>query len=144
MLTSSAFADGQAIPEKYGCQGENINPPLEFKEVPESAKSLALIVDDPDAPAGDWVHWLVWNIKPQTTGIDAASVPAGATKGKNDFGNNNYGGPCPPSGTHRYQFKLYALDAELNLPPATDKAALLKAMDSHILAQAQLTGAYSR
>jgi Raf kinase inhibitor-like YbhB/YbcL family protein len=143
MLISSAFADGQAIPDLYGCKGQNIKPPLVFKDVPAGAKSLALIVDDPDAPSGDWVHWLVWNIGPQTTGIDAASVPTGATEGKNDFGNNNYGGPCPPFGTHHYHFTLYVLDSELNLPLATNKAALLKALDGHILAQTQLIGTYS-
>lgn len=144
IISSSAFMNGQAIPDIYGCRGQNINPPLEIKEAPPASKSLVLLVDDPDAPAGDWVHWLVWNINPKTIIIEADKAPSGAVEGINSFGRNRYGGPCPPSGVHHYQFKIYALDKTLNLAPSSGKAELLKAMAGHILDQAILVGTYAR
>lgn len=143
-ISSNAFQNNQAIPSKYTCDGENVNPPLQIAEVPAGAKSLALVVDDPDAPVGDWVHWLVWNIEPTTTQIAENSVPAGAVQGKTDFGENQYGGPCPPSGTHRYHFKVYALDTRLDLPAETRKSGLEAVMRGHILDQGMLVGNYSR
>jgi Raf kinase inhibitor-like YbhB/YbcL family protein len=143
-LKSPAFPDQGKIPSKYTCDGEDVNPCLEISGAPETAKSLVLIVDDPDAPGGDWVHWLVWNIAPETAQIMENSVPSGAIQGKTDFGKSQYGGPCPPSGTHRYQFKLYALDTILDLPSSTAKKDLERAIKGHILDQAVLTGLYSR
>lgn len=143
-ISSSAFQHNQAIPAKYGCDGENISPPLTISEVFEGAKSLALIADDPDVPAGTWVHWTVWNIDPATTEIAENSVPEGVVEGITSFGSAGYGGPCPPSGEHRYFFKLYALDTILELGADADKAALETAMEGHILAQAELIGLYSR
>ncbi|MBU0661521.1 YbhB/YbcL family Raf kinase inhibitor-like protein [Patescibacteria group bacterium] len=143
-LSSEAFTEGQAIPAVYTCDGTDINPPLAIPTAPAETKGFALIVDDPDAPAGDWVHWLVWNISPGTNTILTQTVPKGAVQGKNDFGKTSYGGPCPPSGTHRYMFKLYALDAKLDLASGANKAALLKAMKGHILDQTTLSGTYSR
>ena len=143
-LTSPAFQHHQRIPVKYTCDAQDINPPLQIAEAPEGAQSLALIMDDPDAPRGTWVHWTVWNIDPTTTEIAENSVPAGAVQGMTDFRRPGYGGPCPPSGTHRYFFKLYALDSKLTLPTKTDKKALEKAMEDHILARAELVGLYSR
>jgi hypothetical protein len=167
-LTSTAFSDKQSIPAVYTCDGKDINPPLEIGDVPDSAKSLALIVDDHDAPAGDWVHWLVWNIAPETKAISENSTPAGAPAvtgapavlgrpttvtaapaapaifGTTDFGRTGWGGPCPPSGTHRYQFKLYAIDTILNIPPTTKKAGLESAMKGHIIEQTTLVGLYRR
>ncbi len=144
MQLTSVFGDNQAIPSEFTCDGENVNPELNISGVPKEAKSLSLIVDDPDAPSGDFVHWVMWNIGAETTQIKENSVPAGAMVGKNDFGNNHYGGPCPPSGTHRYQFKVYALDVKLNLAADAGKKELLNAMNGHILDQAQLTGIYGR
>jgi len=141
-VTSKAFNDGAMIPAKYTCDGSDINPPLSISDVPAKTQSIALIVDDPDAPMGDWVHWVVWNIDPKTAEIKEDSVPG--TEGMNDFRMTKYGGPCPPGGTHRYYFKVYALDAKLNLPQSTNKVDLLSAMDGHILAQAQLIGKYKR
>jgi Raf kinase inhibitor-like YbhB/YbcL family protein len=143
-LTSPAFKQREHIPSKYTCDGTDVNPPLMVENIPPKAKSLALIVDDADAPRGRWVHWIVWNIDPGTREIKEKSVPAGATQGMNDFGNRDYGGPCPPSGTHRYFFKLYALDTALTLGPNTTKAALEIAMKEHILAEAELIGLYER
>lgn len=142
-ITSVFSADG-IIPDQYGCRGKNINPPLDISGVPAGAKGLALIVDDPDAPSGDWVHWLVWNINPQTARLEEDSIPAGAVVGLNSYGSNRYEGPCPPSGPHHYQFKVYALDSLLDLSPAAGKPDLLAAMTGHILGQAILTGAYQR
>lgn len=143
-ITSSAFANNQMIPSKYTCDGGNVNPSLEISDVPKSAKSLALIMDDPDAPAGIWVHWTLWNIDPKTSEIAEHSVPPGAAQGVTSFGKPGYGGPCPPSGTHRYFFKLYALDLRLDLSEAASKAELEGAMREHILEQSELTGLYSR
>jgi len=143
-ISSPAFEDNGSIPAKYSCDGANVNPPLVIDNVPAGTKALALIVDDPDAPVGMWVHWVMWNVEPKTGEIGEDSVPTGAQQGKNDWHRNDYGGPCPPSGTHRYFFKLYALNGALNLPATTTKTDLEKAMDGHILAQAQIVGLYKR
>ena len=144
-LTSPAFDDGAQIPEKYGYTEANVNPPLRIEGVPEGAESLALVVDDPDArePAGKvWDHWVVWNVPPDRTDIPEGWKPTDAVEGTNDFGGVGYGGPNPPDKAHRYRFKLFALDATLDLPQATDAAALGEAMDGHVLAGTQLDGTY--
>ncbi len=143
-LTSSAFVEGASIPRQYTCDGVNISPALTWTGTPEETKSIALIVDDPDAPAGTWVHWVLYDLP-----SNLASLPEGVqgigTQGINDFRKTNYGGPCPPRGSmHRYLFKIYALDDNLSLEPGASKAALEKAMQGHILAQGQLMGIYSR
>lgn len=143
-ITSSAFADNESIPPEYTADGRNVNPPLAISDIPDGTVSLALIMDDPDAPVGTWDHWIVWNIPPNTGEIAAGSVPAGAVQGANGWGRSEYGGPSPPSGTHRYFFKLYALDIALDLKPDANKAALERAMEDHIIAQTKLTGLYSR
>jgi len=143
-LTSPAFKNNEKIPAQYTCDGENINPPLEISAVKEFAQSLVLINDDPDAPNGDWVHWLVWNINPKTKEITENSVPLGTVEGTTSFGRPGYGGPCPPSGTHRYFFKLYALDINLNLDQNTDKKQLEIAIKNHIIDQTELIGLYGR
>ena len=140
-VTSSAFEEGKPIPIKYSCKGDDINPPLDIENIPEESRSLVLIVDDPDAPGRTWVHWIVWNI-PIMHHIKENSVPG--TEGINDFKRNEWGGPCPPSGTHRYYFKVYALDTLLNLTPVTTKKQLEKAMDEHILAFGSLMGTFSK
>ncbi len=148
-LTSNAFASGQNIPSKYSCLGREISPNLSWTNFPTGTKSFALIVDDPDAPMGTWVHWVMYNIPAATSSLPEA-VPAagqlsdGSLQGKNSSGNLGYNGPCPPSGTHRYFFKLYALDATLNLSPGASKDQLLKAMEGHILAQGELMGTFSK
>jgi len=142
-LTSNAFQNNEKIPDKYTCKGENINPELAVKDIPAGTKSLALIMDDPDAPRGTWDHWILFNIKPTGT-IKENSVPEGASQGKNSAGKNEYSGPCPPSGTHRYIFKLYALDTELKIDENADKKAVENAMKGHILAETKLTGLYSK
>jgi Raf kinase inhibitor-like YbhB/YbcL family protein len=143
-ISSPVFANNGDIPAKYTCAGKDVNPPLLIEEVPAKAKSLALIVDDPDAPRGTWVHWVLWNINPGTGEIREGTVPAGALQGLNDFRVNEYRGPCPPSGTHRYFFKVYALDAALNISRNSTKADLEKAMRGHIIGQAQIIGLYSK
>ncbi len=143
-ITSSAFVEGNAIPSRYTCEGRDINPPLAFGDVPAGTRSLALIVDDPDAPVGTWVHWVMWDIPADVREIAEGSLPAGAKQGVNDFRRNSYGGPCPPSGTHRYYFRLYALDTTLDLGPSTDRVALEKAMRGHVLAKGLLMGTYRR
>ena len=143
-ITSPAFKENSHIPKQYTCDGKDVNPPLSMEGVPEGTKSLALIVDDPDAPVGMWVHWVLWNIDPAVKEIKENSVPNGAVQGMNDFGRTPYGGPCPPSDTHRYFFKLYALDTVLDLGTSTTKVRLEKAMTAHILASAQLVGLYKR
>ena len=140
-LTSPAFTHQAIIPQKYTCQGKDISPPLTISDIPEGAISLALITDDPDAPMGTWNHWLIWNIKP-TKEIKEDSAPG--TQGKNSWGRNNYGGPCPPRGKHRYIFKLYALDSKLDLPVGATKSELEKAMVGHILEQTELLGSYQK
>ncbi len=143
-ISSPAFQNNQSIPPKHTCDGEDVNPQLVFGDFPAGVKSLALIVDDPDASAGDWVHWLVWNISPETAAIAENSVPEGAVEGTTVFGRPGWGGPCPPSGVHHYRFNLYALDMELNIPSSYLKTALEKAMAGHILDQAVLVGLYQR
>jgi Raf kinase inhibitor-like YbhB/YbcL family protein len=143
-VSSRAFADGGKIPKKYTCDGSNISPPLRIENVPKAARSLVLIVDDPDAPGRTWTHWLLWNIDPKVSEIWEDNVPQNAVEGTSDFGNAKYGGPCPPSGSHRYYFKVYALNSTLYLPSSTKKAALEKAMAGHILAEGKLMGTYSR
>lgn len=152
-FTSEAFAHGQSIPAKYTCIGRNISPALAWGEPPAGTQSFALIVDDPDAPGGTWVHWVLYNIPPETRSLPEAllvtgkNVPEGQGSpftGKNSWGDIGYGGPCPPSGTHRYFFKFYALDETLGLLPGADKSELLKAMKGHILAQAELMGTFSK
>lgn len=148
-VESSAFKNGESIPAKYTIDGENISPPLKWNIVSEKIKSYALINDDPDAPIGDWVHWVLYNIPPAVTELkentpNVKSFPNGAIHGTNDFNKTGYGGPTPPSGTHRYYFKIYALDTMLKLEPGAAKAKLLKAMQGHIIAQGQLIGLYKR
>lgn len=148
-ITSTAFEEGGMIPKQYTCDGKDISPRLKWSGVPDSAKSLALICDDPDAPMGTWVHWVLYNLPADLKELPEA-VPAdkvlekGGVHGKNDFRKFGYGGPCPPGGTHRYYFKLYALDTGLDLAPGATKTDLLKAMQDHILAQGQLMGKYKR
>ena len=148
-ITSSAFEDGGLIPPKYTCDGADISPPLQWEAVPEGTKSIALICDDPDAPMGTWVHWVLFNLPAETRELAENTPPDGtlangAKQGTSDFGRIGYGGPCPPSGTHRYFFKIYALDAQVELAAGARKPDLLKAMEGHILAQAQLIGKYKR
>lgn len=143
-LTSPAFVNNQYLPSKYTCDGNGVNPILEFTDRPNEAKSLALIFDDPDAPSETFIHWVVWNLPPDTARLEEGVLPSGAVVGKNTTEENNYVPPCPPSGAHHYTFKLYALDVVLNLSPATDKAKLELAMQGHILSQAELVGIYSR
>ncbi|MGB9847598.1 MAG: YbhB/YbcL family Raf kinase inhibitor-like protein [Minisyncoccia bacterium] len=143
-ITSQAFQNNELIPKRYTCDGENINPPLYFEEIPEGTESLVLIVDDPDAPRGTFLHWLVFNIPPQTKLIEENSLPAGAQLGKNDFGQLKYGGPCPPYGTHRYLFKIFALDKKIDLKEGASLSEVLSAMRNHILADSELIGLYQR
>lgn len=141
-ITSSAFEHNSNIPIKYTADGENINPLLNIANIPSKTKSLVLIMDDPDAPRGDWVHWLIWNIPPSKTNIDENSIPG--TQGLNSFKQNSYSGPSPPSGTHRYFFKIYALDIELSLKPSSKKQDVEQAIKSHILAKGELIGLYTK
>ena len=143
-LSSPVFEHNGAIPTKYTCDGVNVNPPVLIESVPAGTKSLALIVDDPDAPSGTWVHWVLWNIDPAMKEVKEASVPKGVQQGLNDFRQHDYRGPCPPSGTHRYFFRLYALDTTLTLHPDATKADLEKSMRGHIIDQAHITGLYRR
>ena len=148
-VISPAFAEGTSIPAKYTCDGKDISPPLGWGGVPQDTKGIAIISDDPDAPGGTWVHWVVYGIPPDVTelgeGVPAQDVlPSGARHGKTDFGGREYGGPCPPSGTHRYYFKVYALDRQVDLPPGATKQELLREMEGRVLAQGQLMGTYQR
>ena len=148
-LTSTAFKEGQTIPRTYTCDGVNVSPPLEWSGVPKSARTLAIVADDPDAPAGMWVHWVIYNLPADNIGLvenlpATEKLAAGGFQGLNDFEKIGYGGPCPPSGTHRYFFKIYALDIELPLKPGATKAELMKALEGHIVLQGQLMGTYSR
>ncbi len=143
-ISSSAFINNSNLPAKYTCDGQGINPPLIISDIPPNTQSLALIVDDPDAPSGTFVHWVVWNIDPKTTEIIENSVPNGANLGKTSFGTTGYGSPCPPSGTHHYYFKVYALDVKLDLTPNAGKDKLEQAMARHILDSAEIIGLYSR
>jgi Raf kinase inhibitor-like YbhB/YbcL family protein len=142
-ITSPSFQAGGDIPAKFTCNGTNVSPELQISGVPNEAKSLVLIVDDPDAPRGLFTHWIAWNIDPKTTQVAENNAPAGAVQGTSDFGKRNYGGPCPPSGTHRYFFKVFALDTKLDLKPSARRAELDAAVRSHVLAQGELMGHYS-
>ena len=142
-ITSPSFQPGGDIPPKFTCNGTNVSPELQISSVPNEAKSLVLIVDDPDAPRGLFTHWIVWNVDSKTTRVAENSSPTAGVQGINDFGKRNYGGPCPPSGTHRYFFKIFALDTKLELKPGARRAELDTAMRGHILAQGELMGRYS-
>ncbi|MGD8785981.1 MAG: YbhB/YbcL family Raf kinase inhibitor-like protein [Phycisphaerales bacterium] len=148
-ITSSAFQQEGMIPSKYTCDGADVSPPLQWDEIPEDTKSIALINDDPDAPMGTWVHWVLYDLPADTKELaenipPEETLPNGAKQGITDFGKIGYGGPCPPSGTHRYFFKIYALDSQLELESGANKNQLLKAMEGHILAQGELMGKYKR
>ncbi len=140
-ISSPVFKNNGFIPQKYTCDGNDVNPPLNIEGVPKETQSLALIVDDPDAPMGTWDHWVVWNIPPAEK-IMENSVPG--TEGLNDFRRRSYGGPCPPSGTHRYFFKVYALDTRLDLSPSSRKKDVERAMKGHVIAEGELVGLYRR
>ena len=148
-ITSPAFKENDLIPHKYTCDGQDISPPLQWESVPEETKTIALISDDPDAPMGTWVHWVIFNLPADTKEL-AANIPPdkilpdGARQGTSDFGKIGYGGPCPPGGTHRYFFKIYALDKEIELDAGAAKSDLLNAIQGHIIAQGQLIGKYKR
>jgi len=148
-VSSQAFQEGDTIPTKYTCQGQDVSPPLAWTEPPAGTQSFALIVDDPDAPGGVFTHWVLWNIPPDTKELPEdmpaqAQLPSGVLQGKNDFGKIGYDGPCPPAGRHRYQFTLYALDQALDLKQGAYKKQVVDAMQGHILAQSRLTGNYQR
>lgn len=148
-LTSPVFAHGESIPRKYTCDGQDISPPLRWGDPPQGTQSLALIADDPDAPIGTWVHWVLYNLPAEARGLPEAvppdaDLPDGSHHGRNSWRRLGYGGPCPPSGTHRYFFKLYALDTVLDLAASASKKQLLRAMEGHVLAQAELMGGYAR
>jgi Raf kinase inhibitor-like YbhB/YbcL family protein len=142
-ITSSAFQEGGKIPSKFTCDGSDNSPPLQITGVPSEAKSLVLLADDPDAPSGLFTHWLVWNVPPQTNSIAEGSAPKGV-HGTNDFGKSGYGGPCPPPGTHRYSFKIFALDRELDLRSGSKRSQVDAAMKGHVIAKGELVGRYAR
>jgi Raf kinase inhibitor-like YbhB/YbcL family protein len=142
-ISSPDIVEGGNIPQKFTCDGANVNPALRFEGVPAGAKSLVVIVDDPDAPGGLFTHWLLWNIGPKTIEIAEGRAPTGL-QGKNDFGKSGYGGPCPPSGTHRYYFKVFALDGQLALPAGAKRAQLDDAMRGHVLGEGAVMGRYQR
>jgi len=150
ILTSSAFEPGGTIPKLYTCDGPDVSPPLRWTDPPPGTRSLALICDDPDAPVGTWVHWVLYSLPPEIRELPEGvppqpTLPGGGKQGRNDFRKIGYGGPCPPRGpAHRYFFRLYALDADPGLEPGATKQELLKAMTNHILAQAELMGRYRR
>jgi len=140
-LTSPNFENNMMIPQEFTCQGEDISPELHIAGIPENTQELVLIVDDPDAPVGTWIHWVVYGITPRDV-IRRGEIPG--IQGVNDFQRMDYGGPCPPSGTHRYFFKVYALGAELNLAPGLSKSDVLKAIEGHVLEKAELIGLYKK
>lgn len=144
-LTSPAFEAGSAIPEKYTCEGANVSPPLKMSGAPDVAISLALVLHDPDAPDGDYLHWTMWNINPNATVIAENKVPVGAMQGKNDAGSEGYTGPCPPSGTgtHHYVFDMYVLSSILNLPAGASRQEVMQAIRMHAIGKTQLTGTFS-
>ena len=142
-ISAPAFAPGKSIPDRYAYKGQNISPELRIEKVPVNARSLVLIVDDPDSPSGLWTHWLVWNLSPTTTTIPEGKLPPDAREGKNSFGNVRYDGPAPPSGTHRYRFHLYALNTILSLPSGSDRTAIESEMQEHIVGVAGTFGVYS-
>ncbi|MFL5730480.1 MAG: YbhB/YbcL family Raf kinase inhibitor-like protein [Cytophagaceae bacterium] len=143
-LTSPAFRNGERVPTKYTCEGPNISPPLRFIHVPDEAKSLVLIVEDPDAKAKPWVHWLVFNIPATSTGFDENAIAKGSTQGLCNGNTFGYEGPCPSDGQHDYLFKLYALNKMLAIPNESDRKRVLKEMEGHILAEATLLGKYQK
>jgi Raf kinase inhibitor-like YbhB/YbcL family protein len=145
-IKSRSFNNEDRIPTRYTCDGEDINPPLDITDIPEEAETIALIMDDPDAPTGTWVHWLIWNIPVINQGfsIDEGVEPADAVYGTNDFDKLEYGGPCPPFGTHRYFFKVYALDRELDLEEGSSKEDLMIEIEKYMIDWAQLVGKYSK
>lgn len=148
-LSSSAFEEGGMIPREYTCDGADVSPPLSWGALPDGTVSLALIVEDPDAPMGTWVHWVLYNLPADLRDLPQGvapgpSLPFDGQQGKSSFGKLAYGGPCPPSGTHRYYFRLYALDTRLELGAEAGKKEVLRAMEGHILGQGQLMGRYKR
>ena len=143
-ITSPAFQEGGTILEKFSKNGQNVNPELRIEGAPAEAKSLALIVDDPDAPVGLFTHWLVWNVDPKTTEIAENSVPKGGLQATNDFPGQRYDGPQPPSGTHRYYFKIFALDQMLDLKPGAKRRDVDAAVEGHVIGQGELMGRYSK
>lgn len=148
-VLSAAFVMGAAIPPEYTCMGENISPPLSWTELPKATRSIVVLCDDPDAPAGDWVHWVLFNLPPDTRELKEGvprdpELPNGAIQGTTDFGRPGYDGPCPPSGTHHYMFKVYAMDTKLALDSRAEKSDVEKAMQDHILAQGKLMGTFQR
>lgn len=148
-LTSTAFAEGAMIPKRHTCDGQDVSPPLSWTGLPPGVQSLALIMDDPDAPVGTWDHWVLFNIPADAAGLPEgipgkAELDNGAVHGKNSWGRLGYGGPCPPGGTHRYFFKLYALDTPLELESGVSKSRLLNSIEKNTLARAQLMGIYRR
>lgn len=142
-IASPAFEEGKSIPLKYGFHQQNISPELRIEKVPAGTRSLVLIVDDPDAPAGLWTHWLVWNLAANTIDIPEGKLSPSAMQGKNSFGNVRYDGPAPPSGTHRYFFRLYALQTMLSLPAGSDRSTLEAAMNGHYVIECETFGVYS-
>ncbi len=143
-ILSDVFKNNEYIPKKYTCGGEDVSPSLNIEGAPSEAKSLVLIVDDPDARMGNWNHWIVWNIDPLVSVINDNSVPKGGIEGMNDFRKNKYGGPCPPSGTHHYHFKIYALDTKLELDSSSKKSEVERAMNKHILDWSEIVGLYKK
>ncbi len=148
-VTSNAFTDGAMIPAKYSCDGENASPHLKWENMPANAKTIAIIADDPDAPGGTWVHWLIFNLPANVKELPDGVAPEGnasavARQGTNDFKKIGYGGPCPPSGVHRYFFKVYGLDTELSLNAGATKEDLMKAMEGHVVAEGQIVGKYEK
>jgi len=149
-ISSTAFVEGDTIPTRFTCDGDDVSPPLTWTGTPSESRSIALIADDPDAPRGTWVHWVLYGLPPKAAGLPEAvpgreELDTGARHGKNDFGRSDYGGPCPPRGSpHRYFFKVYALDVEITLGSGATKQALSEAMQGHILAQGELMGRYQR
>jgi Raf kinase inhibitor-like YbhB/YbcL family protein len=140
IVSSSAFSDNGHIPVKYTCRGEDISPPLRIEGVPKSSKDLVLIMDDPDAPGGTWVHWVMWNL----SDADIAEDAAPGIQGTNSWGKTGYDGPCPPQGIHHYMFKVYALDSLLKLPTTATKSDVERAMQGHVIAEGRLTGLYNK
>ncbi len=148
-MKSSVFDEGQPIPTKYTCSGIDVSPPLEWNSIPDETLSIAIICEDPDAPGGTWSHWVIFNLPADTLSLSEHVMSReimdnDAIQGLNDFGKVGYGGPCPPSGTHRYYYKIYALDVKLNLPPRTTRETFLKSINGHILDQGQIMGTYRR
>ena len=148
-IRSSAFEEGGMIPSKYTCDGKDVSPPLQWEGIPDGTQSIALISDDPDAPMGTWVHWVLYNLGADKRGLEEGfptdeTLEDGTRQGVTDFGKTGYGGPCPPSGTHRYYFKIYALDKRIDAATIIDKQGLIKEMKGHVIAEGQLMGRYKR